>query len=111
MVEAAEPGSSAAAGEDAGSVAQADKVGHSLGRVVAVDRVGAMQVELRKTSQTSHANEDRSMRLSPSVASWARHSPMAAECLNPWPEQGEATITRGVQGSRSITKRLSGATV
>ena len=64
-----------------------------------------------KEPQPANANEDRSMLLSPPVASWARHSPMAAECLNPWPEQGDATITRGAEGNRSITKRLSGVTV
>ena len=36
--------------------------------------------------------------VSPGCASWARHSPMAAECLNPWPEQGDATMTFGHRG-------------
>ena len=36
---------------------------------------------------------------------------MAAECLNPWPEHGEATMTFGLEGSRSMRKRLSGVTV
>ena len=35
------------------------------------------------------------MTLLPRVASWARDSPMAAECLKPWPEHGDATMTFG----------------
>src|SRR5215813_10692316 len=36
-----------------------------------------------------------SMRLFPSITSSASTSPMAAECLKPWPEQGEAMMTCG----------------
>jgi hypothetical protein len=39
----------------------------------------------------------------------ASASPIAAECLNPWPEQGEAKITRSCSGCLSITKRAPGA--
>jgi len=41
----------------------------------------------------------------------ASASPIAAECLNPWPEQGEAKITRSCSGCASITKRARGAFV
>src|SRR4051794_30729420 len=30
---------------------------------------------------------------------------MAAECLKPWPEQGDAMITRGSPGNSSMMKR------
>ena len=43
--------------------------------------------------------------LRPSSASVAIASPMAAECLKPWPEQGEATITLSCPGNLSMTKR------
>ena len=36
---------------------------------------------------------------------------MAAECLNPWPEHGEATMTLEADGNRSIRNRLSSVTV
>src|SRR5436309_11754051 len=35
----------------------------------------------------------------------ASASPIAAECLKPCPEQGDATITRGSPGSSSMMKR------
>jgi hypothetical protein len=41
----------------------------------------------------------------------ATASPIAAECLNPWPEQAETTITLGWLGWRSIMKRLPRALV
>ena len=88
--------------------------GHGTTQALAADspvRKSPVSTGFSKEPQPANANEDRSMLLSPAVASWARHSPMAAECLNPWPEQGDATITRGAEGSRSITKRLSGVTV
>ncbi len=88
--------------------------GHGTTQALAADspvRKSPVSTGFSKEPQPANANEDRSMLLSPAVASWARHSPMAAECLNPWPEQGDATITRGAEGNRSITKRLSGVTV
>src|SRR5207237_7611202 len=54
------------------------------------------------------ANGLRSRRVVPVRASSARASPIAAECLKPWPEQGEATMMRSQSGWRSITKRESG---
>src|SRR5690242_8284188 len=39
------------------------------------------------------------------LASCAIASPSAAECLKPWPEQGDARMTRGASGSSSTMKR------
>ena len=38
-------------------------------------------------------------------------SPIAAECLKPWPEQAETTVTPSTVGWRSTTKRPSGRLV
>ena len=43
-------------------------------------------------------NDDRSSRLAPVVTRSAIASPIAAECLKPCPEHGEAIRTRSVSG-------------
>ena len=52
-----------------------------------------------------------SCRVAPSVARSARISPITGANLKPWPEQGEATMTFGAPGSRSMMKSWSGVTV
>jgi hypothetical protein len=72
--------------------------------------VPALPISTRPQPE-GNPNADRSMALSPPVATRATHSPIAAECLNPWPEHAEATITFGRDGTRSMMKRLPSVTV
>src|SRR5882672_9167621 len=56
-------------------------------------------------------NAPKSKWLLPSVASSARASPIAAECLKPWPEQGDAMMIRSDRGWKSMTNCASGVAV
>jgi predicted ester cyclase len=59
----------------------------------------------------SRLNGARSMRLAPASSRSATASPRAAECLKPWPEQAETTVTRSRPGARSTRNREPGTTV
>ena len=62
-------------------------------------------------SQKRQAKAERSMGEGWPIDTSARISPTAAECLNPCPEQGEATQTSRAAGCRSMRKPKSGVTV
>jgi hypothetical protein len=51
------------------------------------------------------------MGLRPVKANSAKASPIAAECLNPCPEQQDAMMTRSTCGWRSMTNPKSDVTV
>src|SRR5579875_2432427 len=61
--------------------------------------------DARRAARASE-NGDRSSEGRPSSAHSATASPIAGECLKPWPEQAETTSTRLWSGWRSITNRL-----
>src|SRR5207245_187106 len=56
-------------------------------------------------------NAARSAAVAPPIARSASASPIAGECLKPWPEHGETMITRFESGCVSMTNPKSGVTV